>query len=274
VWILAQEGVCITLLVMEWDDGPVLHAVAEATLGSMAGQQSLKHRLVLRWAKAVSRVLYIGTIAGLLVVVGRILNASPKIWEIDKLPLKAAWVFFLGLTVAHGFSGTFLVRAIEEARHTYSKPDQFAIYDDIMAEGGLYMHIVDRRVLEPRRSIVRMGPRDPSAWVAHGGVILVIYASLPWWWQGTLRWPGLGSSIAIGCITLLLVLVNWNIGSKWAIAISLLGSSNPLAGARLKGALVIPTIVISPAPLGLYLLIAVLGGPIVTALVWLAHLLI
>jgi hypothetical protein len=204
--------------------------------GFVGDDKSVEHRMVVKWAKSVSRVLQAGSVAAMAVIAARVLTGSGefKVWEIDHVPLKAAWVVFLGLTIAHVFTAYFFRRAITDMGRKRSIEEQRAVYEDILVEGGLYISVAVRRIPQPGRRIVPMSPSDASTWVSHAGAVAAVIAVLPWWWNQGLRWPGVASSLVIASVAAVLVVVNWLVGGTWAIAVSGLG--NEAAAERVDAA--------------------------------------
>lgn len=252
---------------------------------AVSDEKSFEHRMAVKWAKTVSRVLQVGTVAAVLAIAARVSSSSgeAKIWEVEHIPLKAVWVAFFVLTVVHVFVGIFFVQAIENLRRSTQIDEQMAAYEDILVESGSYVSVSVRRLPRAGEHFVRMSLADSSTWVAHGGALAFLMAALPWWWHSGLHWPRweggkVGrweSSLMVSGIDVVLVIANWIVGGRWAIAVSELGT--PLLRpsrdhASIKTLVkVAPTVVVSGAVglVGLFSIVAA-GG----VFAWLVRMLI
>lgn len=232
--------------------------------------------MAIKWAKTVSLVLQVGSVAALVIISARILSNSGEVnfWIIENFPLKAAWVGLFALTLAHVFTGLFFIRALKDLRRNRSLPEQEAAREDLLVEAGGYVSVLVPRLPTAGKRLVRMSLSDSSTWVAHGGAIAAIVAALPWWWEGGLRWPDWASTLAIAGVTLLLILVNWLIGGAWAIAMSKLGTTMPTSGASSATLLTAVSALGGVISVSFGLLATISGAAIVGTLSWLAHLLI
>lgn len=196
----------------------------------MGERDSLEHRLLLRWAKSVNKVLVVGSVAALVIVGARVFNRgeSVTVSDVGPIPLKAAWVVFFVLTGAHAFTGYFLrAAALAMVKSPMRVEQKVAAYEDVVAEGGHFVAVAKRRLPEPGQRVVRMGLNDSSTWVAHGSAFLMLVAVAPWWWDKHLRWPSVGPSLVITGIGSALVFTNWLVGGAWAVALSHVGSGAP-----------------------------------------------
>jgi hypothetical protein len=186
---------------------------------------TFEQRMVLRWAKVVSRVLEITSLTSVGVIAARVFNGDKTIeaWGIKNIPLNATWAVMVALTIVHAFGTIFLYEAICGLRVRGSAEEQTKTYQDLQVGAGHYLGIMVRRIPAPGRRLAKMSPADASTWVAYGGASAAALATLPWWWDDGLKWPGWRQSLLLAAAVLGLGIANWLIGSKWAIAISRLG---------------------------------------------------
>ena len=184
----------------------------------------------------MNRVLVAGSLTIVAVILARVFNRSPsiKILDIGEVPLKAVWVVFLAGTVAHFFAGAFFRNAILDLAYSdEASSEKVKAREDVLVDGGHFVSVMVRRLPVSGRRFVPMSLHDSSTWVAYLGALGFLVAVVPWWWQNGLRGPGVGVGLVLTSVGVLLLLVNWFVGSHWAIALSLLGEEEQLV----KGAL-------------------------------------
>jgi hypothetical protein len=163
--------------------------------------------------------------AAVLVTTARLFNgnADVEVWEVT-IPLDVVWAFFICATAAHVFTGLFLAKLVRDFQKSEeSTQEKLQTYHDVLAESGAYVSVTVRRLPVEGKRLTPMYASDPSTWLSYGGVILLVVATLPWWIDDGLKWPGWTESAAVGLLALVLAVVNWRIGTAWARAISVLG---------------------------------------------------
>jgi MFS family permease len=190
--------------------------------------------------KNVARVLLTGSIVSLVVIIGKLFgrNEDLKVGDIS-IPLQYAWLVFVVLTIAHGFTASFLVLAIRRFIEGESSEDERQqIFDEVKAESNPFIYgLIPRST--PRRPGSRrysMDKSDPSTWIAYFALILLVAAILPWHVgsDGSWEWSTNGKSWLLVALAMVLGAVNWLIGSVWVIVLSQLKESSEAAKALLE----------------------------------------
>lgn len=190
------------------------------------GDEPLGQRMVLQWARRVNLVLSTGSLAALIVIVTRAFGGAAEVtlWELPPIPLTRAWFVFAAGTIIHAFAGLFLrSTTIEFQQSPAPRSSKVQAYENVVAEGGLFVGVAVRRLPEPGSRFLKMSWRDPSTWVSHLGALALFVAVMPWYWDVGLKWAGGTSRYALVFVALGLPLINWLIGSQWALALSDLG---------------------------------------------------
>jgi hypothetical protein len=141
-----------------------------------------EQRNVIRYAKQVGSVLLFGaTVAGL-IVAARVFGGEEVKAPGIEVPLKHAWVLILLATAVHFFLGFFFYQSIHGLWREGLGPDEGRrVFDEIKLESRLFL-----RGMLPRAKPFRPGSRhyrmswgDPSTWVAHFALLVMIAAVLP-----------------------------------------------------------------------------------------------
>jgi hypothetical protein len=131
--------------------------------------------------------------------------------------LDNAWFVFVLFTVSHAYTALLLRQAVISLLLVGTPEECSKVYTDTVTSGGVFV-----RGMIPRTEIRNIGnhavyimdPKDPSAWLAHGAVILLFLAIIPFSYSGFfafMGWTLLG---------LLLMCINWVFGSIWAVTLS------------------------------------------------------
>ncbi|WP_405057802.1 hypothetical protein OG474_34420 [Kribbella sp. NBC_01505] len=176
---------------------------------------------ILTGAKVCSRLLAIGAGLCLATIAGRLFAGGSDVSLGGvAIPLSFAWVGLLALTVAHAFTGAFLAHRITAYLPYLHLPEQaLQVFRDVTSSSNPFVFGMRSRAL-PRKPGGRYHPmslRDPSAWVAYGGAVMLLLAVLPWHLEaGRIVLGGWGQAV----LAVVLLAVNWWAGSVWMISLS------------------------------------------------------
>lgn len=178
-------------------------------------------RRVIEDANWVSRVLVLGIIFAALFVAAKLLGSNGFQWFDIKIPTASAPLFFLAFSVLHAYTA-YLLNESTHGLWTYGTPEQSReTFNEVVDTGGPFVRHLIPRVEEignlgPIR-IIKMEPRDPSGWVAYVSGLLLLPAITPFAW----RW----STLWLFLFAVVLLIVNWLIGSRWIVLLSTLHDS-------------------------------------------------
>jgi len=180
-----------------------------------------RQREVVLYAKGVAKILIAGTVMAVAVIGAKLFGVE----DIDvgqlSLPIKYAWTLFCVATVAHVFEAVFFIRAIHQLWKEQQTTDQGNhVFNEIKLESNYFLRgmIPRARPRHPGGRIYVMDFADPSTWIAHGAVLALVIATLPWRLEkGYFVWDG---GLHLIPLALVLALANWLAGSNWAVALS------------------------------------------------------
>lgn len=195
------------------------------------GWGALNHlqEAVVHNADWVNRVLVSGTgIAGVVVLL-KILGHSEFEWQDVKISVQGAWLVFTLFTFAHGYAAWLLIRSTHTLWASNAPKEAEETFLKVSSTGSLFVRGMiprTKRIQHGDGYIYLMDPKDPSTWLAHGAVILMIAATIPFKLGVATIFLALGS--------LVLSFVNWQIGSHWVIALSELTVPNDEAHYNLR----------------------------------------
>jgi hypothetical protein len=188
--------------------------------------------LVINGVRNVTRLLAVGWLAALAVLVAKLLSHG-RLIEIAGMdfPVRHAWILFAIVTLVHVAASAFLMRHIKDfCRMEPSAEARNRIFEEIKSDRNLFVHglIPRTKLWRPGGSWYRMDPRDPSAWAAYLGQIVLFAAVLPWslsegnrlrWETAPLLWAELGAAFLVAG-------GNWYAGSAWIISLSRLAEGS------------------------------------------------
>jgi hypothetical protein len=189
-----------------------------------------RQTLIVNGVQNITRLLTIGWLGAVAILITKLLDHGQSISEgnID-IPIRYAWTLLVALTAGHVAMSSFLVRNLAGFRRSMPSPEaRDQVFEVIRSDRNLLVHgLIPRTTLwRPGGHWYRMDPRDPSAWAAYLGQIILFAAVLPWslsasghlsWAPAPLSWLGV-------IIAFVITSANWYAGSAWVISLSRLAS--------------------------------------------------
>jgi hypothetical protein len=163
-------------------------------------------------AKTIDKILWFGLLFSITVIFMSFTGIQTVSISNISLPIKYVWIIYVLFTIFHFiYTQTFESSVRQFWRLT--EPNEYcSLYKDITTEEGYFMRGMEPRVLSKTSNVAPMG-NDLSTWLSHITAILLFVAL----WR-TVQLdisPWLDKIIVIG-----LTLINWIIGSRWAIVLS------------------------------------------------------
>ncbi len=183
-------------------------------------QDALNHlqRKAIEDAKWVDKVLTgDASIAGIIVLL-KILNLNVYVLNGITFKPENFWVIAVLFTTAHAYVTLLLIRSLYELWKDGSLARNKAVYENITETGGIFI-----RGLSPRVTFITyfgffrvyiMDSFDPSTWVSHGAILLLMAAIIPW------DLSHLSQNIFYWCMAIVIAVLNWLIGGTWSVALS------------------------------------------------------
>jgi hypothetical protein len=196
------------------------------------------HRVkrVIENAKWVDKILMVGTLAAGMIVLFKLLNllniiniTTIDIGSLKNLPITNGWLFFvifLLLTFAHYWTGILLLsHSLHKLWQANSSELSEYAFNEVTTTGGIFVRGLIPRI-ENVGVIYLIDMRDPSAWAAHAAALALIFAIVPWYFAPPF--------FILLVLAIVLMFVNWMIGSNWIILLSELKVEHDKAGAHMR----------------------------------------
>lgn len=165
--------------------------------------------------KWVDRVIWTTGAVAATIFALKVTGVSTFEWEQISISTSSAWLVFLILTVAHFYTALLLIRALKVYWLLSDTGSRSLLFGRISSCGGALVRGISARTEFDTDSLLfiryHMDPRDPTAWLALFGALLFFSAIVPLKLDSFLFFY-------VG-IALILVQINWVIGSHWIIAI-------------------------------------------------------
>jgi hypothetical protein len=129
-----------------------------------------------------------------------------------EVPTKWAWVVFLFFTVAHAFTTWRFEQSTQKFLQSNRDNDGQKAFEKITSSGGPWVrNLVPRR---KRGNLYRMKWSDPSTLVSYSAAVVMAISVI----QFDLNHPKI--ILGYSAVALVIVVINWLIGSRWAVTLS------------------------------------------------------
>lgn len=171
-------------------------------------------RSVIANAKWIDKVLWVGTLVCLTVILLRLLGGDTFTFLNVKIALEHTWIVIVILTACHLYA-TVMFKI--SARKLWIERDESVclnVWHIVTVDGGMFMRGMKPRLLPESGENAPMG-NEPATWLTHICAFCLFFAIVPFELSPSFR-------IALAFI---LTMMNWFIGSHWAIALSELSIS-------------------------------------------------
>jgi len=194
-------------------------------------KSSLLEDAVMASTDWVNRVLTGGLILSGVVVLLKLTGKSQFKWADVEFSLSSAWMVFALFTLAHFYTALLLLRSTHRLWRDGTPESKARTFDKVSATGGLFVRgmlpSVDLRKIVWVQGI---NPHDPSTWLTRAASILLLLAIVPFAKVASL------SFLLYAFVAVLIMSVNWLIGSLWLVSIAELADDR-IGGPRLHDAI-------------------------------------
>jgi len=164
-------------------------------------------------SKWVDKVLWGGLILAGTIVLLKLNNKTSFEWVDIEFNTHKAWLILSLFTLAHLYTTWLLIRAIIRFWTVSSEAECQATFAKVTSSGGLLVRGLIPRT-ERVRNLYKMKWSDPTTIVSHLAALLLIPAIVPFDFSDqTQFYKYLGIAVAV-------MIINWLIGSSWAVALS------------------------------------------------------
>jgi len=166
-------------------------------------------------AETLSKILWTGLLLSVAVCVVELLGKdSIKVANVD-IPVRYGWIAFSVFTILHAI---WTVEFVKSARRFWELTDEDTyskLFLDITSEGGYFMRNMSPRILPNGAGWAPMG-NELATWLAHLAALLLFFALI----SAAMSSKGTTDSPIALAAAVVLLYVNWTLGSRWAIALS------------------------------------------------------
>jgi len=161
----------------------------------------------------IDRVLWAFVILGGTIVLLKLTNKRTFSWAGVEFDTHRAWIVFIFLTLAHLYTTLLFHVSTVKFSTTSTEGERQKVFAKVTSSGGLFM-----RGLIPRTervgNVYKMKWADPTTLVSYLAAILIIVTIVPFDFSSRTMF----FKYFIGA--LLIMIVNWFIGSRWAVTLS------------------------------------------------------
>ncbi len=181
-------------------------------------EKSVASEAVIKIAERINKLLITAFLLAIAAVITKLTAGSTmKIPSTDiAIPITYFWIVFAVFTGAHAYLAIFFKGA---CGHLFYKDHKNAMntWEKLTRNGPIFFNGMRPRLLpdlppatkNATRAVAPMAVNDGTTWLHYGMAILLFFAILPF------------DPITFGLgVALILVLLNWFLGSSWAIAVS------------------------------------------------------
>jgi hypothetical protein len=161
----------------------------------------------------INYVLIAGVIlAGTIILLKLTGHTSFKWLDID-FDTRYAWIICILFTLGHWYTAWLFIRSVVDLWKKGTSEECLTAFNKIVTSGGLFVRGLIPRVTSVD-GIYQMSWKDPTTLVSHLGALIIILAIVPFDFTGAiLIRPYIG-------VAIILMIINWIIGSNWAVALS------------------------------------------------------
>jgi hypothetical protein len=154
----------------------------------------------------INRVLVFGLILTITLLITKILNLPKiKVVNID-IPIENAWMVFAAITIAHIYATfVFVIQCFRLFWNEHANAE--TTWHMLTENGPLFF----RGMIGQFHGVMSLG--DPTTWFTYGAATLFLVVLFPWVPLSQLTWQSIAPPI-------LLTIINWIVGSQWALAAS------------------------------------------------------
>lgn len=175
-------------------------------------------------AKWIDRVLWAFAILGGTIVLLKFTKKNTFSWAGVEFDMNRAWIVFIFLTVAHLYTTLLFHLSVVKFSKRSTESERQKVFARVTSSGGLFV-----RGLIPRTervgNVYRMNWSDPTTLASYLAALLIIVAIVPF------DFSNRNSFFKYLLVALLIMVVNWFVGSRWAVTLSQLAVETGAASA-------------------------------------------
>ena len=168
-------------------------------------------------AKWIDRVLWAFVILGGTIVLLKLAKRRTFSWASVEFDTNRAWIVFTFLTIAHLYTTMLFHLSAVKFSKTSTADERQRVFAKVTSGGGLFV-----RGLIPRTervgNVYKMKWNDPTTLVSYLAALLIIVTIVPFDFSSRTVF------LKYLLIALLIMVINWFIGSRWAVTLSQLTS--------------------------------------------------